>query len=675
MSTIFIERIKLLPFISLLCYFMKSPLANTVLESGSANFFSQRFSIFVRLFIFLLVMSLVWASSVEATVYVDQNASGVNDGTSWENAYTELWQALPATGSDEIWVAAGTYKPTRPGGDIAATFTLKNGVAVYGGFAGTETARDQRDTVANPTILSGDLNGDDTYRYLNYHDGWWNMVDNSTHVVTASLTDASAILDGVEISHGAGWAPGGGGMYIEFGSPTVRNCRFYGNGSANGGAVYILNGSPTFTNCDFQSNFADIGSGGAIYVGGYTNPAGEVLVNNCRFFRNAAVGQGTNDGDGGAIYLYLYSTLTVVGSTFDSNLSGHRTYSGGEPSTGGAITSYGTLSISDSQFIKNRGHWGAALYTFSDTTVVNSIFTGNDAYPATTGFPLISGGYGGAMFINGVYTTNVTLSNLSISGNTAAENGAGLYLTAATGTSATNVALDNSIVWGNKVTKLVEPGDDPVPTVKQQIHTGNANLSIAYSDVQGLFETIPGEDPPDPAKFPGSLDVDPMFVDAVAHNLRLSQASPVIDAGDNGAIFAGVVTDLDANARRFDDPMTIDTGNGIAPIVDMGAYEFGSVPLPQDTDADGVADINDNCTLVPNPTQRDTDADGYGNFCDPDFDNDGLIGFVDQAMMKSRFFTADPDADLDGDGIVGFGDLVIMKALFFGLPGPSGLVL
>lgn len=661
---------------------MIRPLANTALVSGTANVVTQGFAALLRFIIPLLLMSLAWASSVEATVYVDQNASGANDGSNWVNAFTNLGQALLATENDEIWLAAGTYKPSRPGGDVAASFTLKNGVAIYGGFAGTETSRDQRDTVANPTILSGDLNGDDTYRYLNFHDGWWNLSDNSKHVVTASFTDSSAILDGVEISHGAGWGSidpyipaNGGGLYINSGSPTIRNCRFYGNGAPNGGAVYVMNGSPTFTNCDFQSNYADIGSGGAVYVGGYNDPAGEVLFKNCHFSRNAAIGQGTNDGDGGAIYVFLYSTVTVVGSTFDSNLTGHRTYAGGEPSTGGAITSYGILAVSESQFINNRGHWGAALYTFSDTTVMNSIFSGNAAYPATTGTPLISGGYGGAMFINGVYITNITLSNLSISGNTAAENGAGLYMTAASGTSTTNVALDNSIVWSNTVTKFIEPGEDPIPTVKQQIHTANASLSVHYSDVQALFETIPGEDPPNPANFPGSLDVDPQFVDAVAHNLRLSQASPAIDAGDNDAILAGVVTDLDANARRFDDPLTADTGNGNAPIVDMGAYEYGSVPLePQDTDGDGVADINDNCTLVPNPAQRDTNGDGYGNFCDPDQNNDGIVNFIDLAILKSFLFTAEPDADLDGDTLVNFVDLGIMKSMLFQPPGPSGLM-
>ena len=102
-----------------------------------------------------------------------------------------------------------------------------------------------------------------------------------------------------------------------------------------------------------------------------------------------------------------------------------------------------------------------------------------------------------------------------------------------------------------------------------------------------------------------------------------------------------------------------------------------------DTDGDGVTDDMDNCTLVPNGplipdaggnSQRDTDGDGYGNVCDPDFDNSGVINASDLAYLKTKFFTSDPDSDLDGSGFVNAADLAIVKQMFFGSPGPSGLV-
>jgi Dockerin type I domain len=78
---------------------------------------------------------------------------------------------------------------------------------------------------------------------------------------------------------------------------------------------------------------------------------------------------------------------------------------------------------------------------------------------------------------------------------------------------------------------------------------------------------------------------------------------------------------------------------------------------------------NDNCALLSNPDQRDTDGDGFGNACDPDLNNDGVINFLDLATLRERFFTDDPDADFNGDGVVNFLDLSIMSSMFFGQPG------
>jgi Thrombospondin type 3 repeat len=94
-----------------------------------------------------------------------------------------------------------------------------------------------------------------------------------------------------------------------------------------------------------------------------------------------------------------------------------------------------------------------------------------------------------------------------------------------------------------------------------------------------------------------------------------------------------------------------------------------------DTDGDGVPDASDNCTLVANADQRDTNGDGYGNICDPDLDNNGIVNFTDLGLMKIAFFqSGDLDADLDGNQAVNFLDLSVLKTAFFGPPGPSGLV-
>lgn len=92
-----------------------------------------------------------------------------------------------------------------------------------------------------------------------------------------------------------------------------------------------------------------------------------------------------------------------------------------------------------------------------------------------------------------------------------------------------------------------------------------------------------------------------------------------------------------------------------------------------DEDGDLIPDINDNCRLVANTDQRDTNGDGFGNACDADLNNDGIINIVDLGILRSVFFTNDPDADLNGDGVVNVVDLGQMRATFFGPPGPSSL--
>ncbi|MEL7240639.1 MAG: thrombospondin type 3 repeat-containing protein, partial [Planctomycetota bacterium] len=90
-----------------------------------------------------------------------------------------------------------------------------------------------------------------------------------------------------------------------------------------------------------------------------------------------------------------------------------------------------------------------------------------------------------------------------------------------------------------------------------------------------------------------------------------------------------------------------------------------------DGDFDGIDDGVDNCLLVANADQRDTDGDGFGNACDADLNNDGVINVIDLGILRTVFFTADPDADFNGDGTVNVVDLGIMRSAFFGAPGPA----
>jgi hypothetical protein len=91
-----------------------------------------------------------------------------------------------------------------------------------------------------------------------------------------------------------------------------------------------------------------------------------------------------------------------------------------------------------------------------------------------------------------------------------------------------------------------------------------------------------------------------------------------------------------------------------------------------DSDGDGVPDSRDNCTTVFNPDQRDTDGDGYGDACDGDANNDGVVDEEDVAIVRAGYGTrAGGLADLNGDGVVNAIDLALVRRRLGQRPGPS----
>jgi hypothetical protein len=199
----------------------------------------------------ILIMALVavcfsTTDGIGKVIFVDTDATGSSNGTSWADAYTELQSALAeAQANDEIWVAEGTYKPTA-GLDRTISFSMKNGVAIYGGFDPTDGDIDfaDRDWENNITVLSGNI-GNVASR-----------ADNSYHVFfhpVGTDLDGTAILDGFTISGGNanGSFPHsrGAGMVNEESSPTLSNCTFSGNSTNIGGGMFNNNSSPILTNC------------------------------------------------------------------------------------------------------------------------------------------------------------------------------------------------------------------------------------------------------------------------------------------------------------------------------------------------------------------------------------------------------------------------------------------
>ena len=218
-----------------------------------------QFKSLYNLLMLFVLMFLFGVTPVRAAgiCYVNAAASGGNTGASWADAYTSLQSALADT-CTEIWVAAGTYKPHAS--DRAISFTLQNGVAVYGGFAGGETVFGSRNPAVNITTLSGDLSGNDS--------GFTNNGENSYHVVTGVT---GATLDGFTVSGGnandaAYPHNSGGGMLNSLANPTVTNVTFSGNTATYGGGMGNDSSNPVLTNVIFSANSAASSGGGEGWV-------------------------------------------------------------------------------------------------------------------------------------------------------------------------------------------------------------------------------------------------------------------------------------------------------------------------------------------------------------------------------------------------------------------------
>lgn len=521
-----------------------------------------------------LVMSLGTPSS--GIIYVDDTATGLQNGRDWTNAFKFLQDALAqAQSGDEIHVAAGLYRPDQFLYNSAGTkndfagFTLKNQVKILGGFPDGGGVPESRSYLLNMTFLSGDLDGDDGPDFAN-------NTENSHHVILAETVDNSAVLDGFWIYGGNakgtfGTDPDetGGGMYINQAAPTIINCLFADNYARTGGAVGCDGGNPTFTDCIFVSNSASYGAGL------FTDNAGAVL-NDCTFVSNTAT-------FGGAVYtIGAADNLICNNCTFEANIA--------------SINGGGVMLF-------NAGVW-----------LTNCVLVGNTSNGTSAG--------GGGMYLTANFgnRSNATVVNCVFRGNTAANWGGGIYLRATSqvpsecriynSTFADNhavsgksiacnsdnrqypgiVEIANSILW--ETTSPVCNYDGSAITVS------SCNVSGGWPgfnnmNVNPLFRNPNGED-----GTPGTSDDD----------LSLQTTSPCIDAGDNTLVPADR-TDIDGDLDtteilsldilgqpRFNDvPTCLDTGNGTAPIVDMGAYEAVLAVCGDARHPYPIGDLNHDC--------------------------------------------------------------------------------
>lgn len=566
--------------------------------------------------------------------------TGANDGTSWPNAFQgrlAVQSALAlAQAGDEIWVAQGTYAPGAPGAPPLSTFDVPNGVALLGGFLGNETAADQRNHSANPTILTGDLNDDDTP--INAPTN-----DNVFHVVT-TVGGAGTVIDGFTIERGFALSrvlpfvkpdiDAGGGILVPVGGPTIRNCLIRGNSAESfGGGLHIAAGNTTVEHCDFTRNRATFGAN-------LNNHGSNTIVRNCSFTdvdpeAGLRAGLGIASGVGIGSFISPPSSILIEDSLFSIQAMGtlaadgvgikvdsgqadirrcrfiNCTHAGsGGGISAGSFDTPGSLSVTTvdrCHFVgcEGAGDGGAAIYTLGAAaiTITNSVFTGNDRFGFSTIFS-----QGAAMHL-----INCTIAN----------NGAGNMFHAAIIVSGNNTTanIHNCIFRANL---------GNTPQFADMLRLGSTILAVNRSLIQTWTGQFPGV---------GTTAANPQFVDAdgpdnipgtIDDDLRLSLASPAIDRGDNSLLPPGIALDF-ANCPRFaDDPSSPDTGIGGpagAPVVDAGAYEF-IFPCPGDADADLMVGLTDIAAVV--QSWGSTDDTICARI---DLDHSGAVGLGDIALV------------------------------------------
>jgi hypothetical protein len=334
----------------------------------------------------LLLLIMIMArdtdrSLASGVLYASPAAAGAADCSSWANACSLQAALSKAASGDEIWVKAGVHTPGATPGD---TFSLAEGLALYGGFVGTETDRSQRNWTLNITVLSGDVDNNDIKDANGVVITAANIVgSNSQHVLTgADLTEATS-LDGFTITAGNS-SGSGGGMYLSNSHPQLVNIHFSGNqSSSNGGGMFNQGSSPFLLNVTFLGNNAS--GGGGIYNYGNSSPK----LTNVRFLGNTA-------SAGAGIVNDTASNPLLINVVFSGNAAS---------SSGGGVYNYASQpALTNVTFSGNSAANGAGLYNYdSSPTLTNCILWGDNggeitnqvnSSPTIT-FSVIQSGYAG----------------------------------------------------------------------------------------------------------------------------------------------------------------------------------------------------------------------------------------------------------------------------------------
>ncbi|MCP3902716.1 MAG: hypothetical protein GY715_03690, partial [Planctomycetes bacterium] len=396
----------------------------------------------------LAAILMTTPASAGTVLFVDADAPPGGDGAAWATACVHLQDALhlaadPDLGISEVRVAQGTYPPDQGEsvvtGNRGASFQLRPGLAVRGGYAGYGAADpDAHDPLAFPTRLSGDLAGDDGPAFAGNG-------ENSYHVVISIDDDETAVLEGFTIvggnADGEEGRDRGGGLLIDGGGATIRACTIVGNAAIVGGGIYDASSTAGFESVLVLGNEASIG-------GGVFTRDGAPSFDDCRIADNSAV----SGGGAYALESEVAFTACVVETNAATFAGGGMHCTGGMPALvatllrdneatfdgGGIVLVACDASLTECTLAENDAESGGGLHALaSDPILVACTFSTNEAAEGagaymTGGFPVlvdglfevnIAGERGGGLL--GIDTT-VTLQGSRFETNFAPD-GAGLH--------------------------------------------------------------------------------------------------------------------------------------------------------------------------------------------------------------------------------------------------------
>ncbi|MFW5652825.1 MAG: choice-of-anchor Q domain-containing protein [Planctomycetota bacterium] len=450
--------------------------------------------------------------------HVDIDAAPGGDGSSWATAFDSLQTALAVAGrGDEVWVAEGTYRPAESGGDRSNAFEVPRGVAIYGGFAGDELTRDQRDPGVNLTVLSGDLNGDD-------EPGFTNRSDNTYNVIRITGSYAFSRIDGVTVrgGHADGSEPrnqNGGGLLMGGSAPTLVNVTFRDNFAiADGGAIAGLASAPVLDRCTLVGNAA--ANGGALSASN-----GSVFAIESTFEGNAAA------DSGGAIAVFDSAYLRIDGGTVIANTA-EAGRGGGIYISGGSILDFNTVETANN----TADLAGGGVYVEGDSEAVLHRGSLNEN----------SSEFGGGFAVGSDGEIEIELTRLS--GNAARADGGAGYLFAGAGIRLADTSMLQNTA-GNAGGGLANEGQSGMGLFNLFV-TDNAAaiggaISLAASTTATVEDSSFLRNSADDAG--GALHVN----DAILNLIRCDFSDNTA-VNDGGAIALTAVRSFDAEDVQFD---------------------------------------------------------------------------------------------------------------------------